>query len=163
MRLALIGATLLISLTPFTASAQDWKEWQRSNPTYPSQQPTSAPSQESPTANGSKSRIFLDQKKTIAAGYEWNREIIATKAGTFTIQVASGAPKSIIVMTAKAHKALLAGNMGAIDKDKDMILVDETTETIYERDIALPVGSFIIMMENRSSSSQELHLRCSTK
>ncbi len=46
---------------------------------------------------------------------------------------------------------------------KDMILIDETTEAIYEKDIALPVGSFIIMIENRSSGAQELHLRCSTQ
>lgn len=154
MRTALFTAVVWMALAPTAVIAQDWRDWQNANPTYPSGQPTAAPAQ-------SNSRVFLEQTYTVPAGYEWNREIVAKRPGAVTIQVTSNAPKSIIILTKQAFDALQADNLGAIDKEKDMVLVDETTEATYRRTVELPAGRFMIMMENRSTSPQAFHLKCS--
>ena len=50
MRLTVIGASLWIFLSPSVSSAQDWKEWNQANPTYPSTQSQSPPATTPPSS-----------------------------------------------------------------------------------------------------------------
>ena len=151
----LFGITCLaLLLLPQEAIAQNWKDWHQSNPTYPSA---------APQAPATKSRVFLDQTFTVPARAEWNREIIATRPGIVNITVSANTPKSIWVVTTDSWNKLQTQPNPQINPDTDILMMVETSEDTYSRDIQIPAGSFMIMMENQSSTPKEFHLRCQGK
>lgn len=106
-----------------------------------------------------KQGVFLNEKRVVPAGAEWNREIIAKHDGNFRIAIVSDAPKGVVVVTSKAHKAILAKQMDSIDRS-DIVLVADTTEKLLRRTVKLAKGSYVLMLENRASKPTETYLRC---
>lgn len=138
------------------ASAQEWKEWNKSNPTY--QSPiTPTQSVEQPS---SKSRIFLDQRFTVPAGAEWNREVIANRPGKINIQITSNSLKTITIVTHEAWQKVMQEANPNIDPQQDILLMKDTDATQYSEEIFIPQGRYVIMMQNRSAVPEEFHLRC---
>lgn len=107
-----------------------------------------------------KQGVFLDQSREIPAGAEWNREIVAKKPGKVRIAIKSDDPKGLIILTSSAFKNMMAGKPNLVDRKKDVILVDDTKKEIYQKDIDVPAGSYMLMIENRSKKAQKFFLRC---
>jgi hypothetical protein len=100
---------------------------------------------------------FLDQKKEIAPGQEWNREVNSKKGGTFTYRVTSQGPFAITLITDKGLKAAQGG--GKISKE-DILQTADSPGPNYEGKATVSAGSSWFIIENRAGKKVEMHLEC---
>ena len=114
------------------------------------------------TASSQETEDFvIDEAKMVPGAAEWNREIVAKGASSLKIQITSAAAKGVIILRTEAFNQMASGQGDQIDRDRDIVLVDDTQGEVYERVVEFPAaGSYTVMIENRSRSEQEIHFRC---
>jgi hypothetical protein len=102
---------------------------------------------------------FLDEKKTVPSGLEWNREITSPKGGLMTFRVTSQGPFAITVVTEKGYKAVVGGGKKGFTK-KDLLLAVDSKNLTYQGQVKLPPGSSYFIIENQANKPVEFHLQC---
>lgn len=100
---------------------------------------------------------FLDQKKEIAPGLEWTREVKSQKGGTFTYRVTSQGPFAVTLVTDRGLKAAQGG--GKISKE-DILQTADIAGPTYEGKATVSAGSSWFIIENRAGKKVEMHLEC---
>jgi hypothetical protein len=120
----------------------------------PRQSPPPAASE--PRSSG---RAFVDEKKEVPAGLEWNKQVGSRLGGAISFRVDSQGPFGVTVVTDEAHKAIMAGVKRPMTKASVMLVADAEGPT-YEGKVTIPSGFSYIILENRSKKSVEFHLQC---
>ncbi len=106
------------------------------------------------------SESFVDQTKKVKAGLEWNREIVARKAGSIHCEISSPQPIGVTLITDSAYQSLLSGSGEALARE-DLILTSDHPNGQFANDIHLPAaGSYWFILENRSRSAVTMKLNC---
>jgi hypothetical protein len=106
-------------------------------------------------------KAFMDEKKQIPAGLEWNRDFFAKKEGTVNFRVTTTeGPFAITCVTDNAWQALQANDMKRIKKEDGLHKVDSKgAETTLEGTVKVPAGRAWIIVENRNTKPVEIHIQ----
>ncbi len=139
-------------------------------PRHPAAAPTpaSAPTQKNQTAPVAVAtpdeslpqlRAFLDEKKQVPAGLEWNREVTSRVGGKIKFRVDSQGPFAVTVVTGPAHKALMAGDKKPLSQSDLLLTVDSKGPT-HEGTVTIPAGGSYFILENQAGKPVEFHLQC---
>jgi hypothetical protein len=102
---------------------------------------------------------FLDDRRSISAWQDWNREVVAQKAGPVTFQMSSQGPVAITIVTAQAFKQWRADKKTPIKKE-DVLFTQESKEVSIKGTVKLPAGPVYFMMLNRAAKPVEIRLQC---
>jgi hypothetical protein len=116
----------------------------------------STPAASEPRSSG---RAFVDEKKEVPAGLEWNKQVGSRNGGAIKFRVDSHGPFGVTVVTGEAHKAMMAGEKRPMTKADVMLIADAEGPT-YEGKVTIPPGFSYIILENRSNKPVEFHLQC---
>jgi hypothetical protein len=108
---------------------------------------------------GAKAKAFLDKKKRVPPGLEWNTNVIAKKAGQFSFRVASQGPFSVTVVNDAGYQALQRNDQNNFKKS-DVLLTVDSRENTYEGKVAVSAGTTWFIIENHAQKEVELHLQC---
>lgn len=118
-----------------------------------------------PEASGTNQLInsrfhpYVDQTKNVTAGLEWNREIYTPVPATISFEITSQGPLDVMVITDKAHKAMLA-KKGAELKKEDILFNANSKETTCHGTCSLPSGPSHFVIVNRASGEVQFHFKC---
>src|SRR5262249_7797522 len=93
---------------------------------------------------------FLDQRKTMPAKLEWNREIVSRFGGPMKFRITSQGPFSVILVTSRVHKAMLANTITPDMKKECLVDVDAKGSEL-ERTVTLLPGSYVFIIENQAN------------
>jgi len=104
-------------------------------------------------------RPFMDKRKTVPAGLEWNVGIIARKSGPISYRITSQGPISILLVAERSYRALQGKNQEGIHKEDLLVDIVSPVPT-YEGRVTLPPGRFYFIIENQSRMQVEMHLEC---
>jgi hypothetical protein len=118
--------------------------------------PVAAPSTTKPRP---QLRAFLDQKKEVPAGLEWNREVTSRNGGTISFRVDSQGPFAVTVVTGKAYNALKAGDNKPLNQSDVLLTVDSQGPT-HEGTVTIPAGTSYFVIANQAKKTVEFRLQC---
>jgi hypothetical protein len=112
--------------------------------------------------SGVSAKAFLDQKKLIGPGLEWNREVVLKVSGTISFRIDSQGPFSVLVLTEKGYKALLSDQPKKLTKE-DVLLNIDSKGKMYEGKVKLPAGASYFIIGNQTNKQVEFRLQCFDK
>ncbi len=104
-------------------------------------------------------RAFLDQKKEVNPGVEWNREVSSRNGGTITFRVDSQGPFAVTIVTGQAYKSILARDQKPLTRS-DVLLTADSQGPTYEGKVTVTAGSSYFIIANRANKPVEFHLQC---
>jgi hypothetical protein len=104
-------------------------------------------------------RAFLDEKKEIQAGVEWNREVVSRNGGAISFRVDSQGLFAVTLVTGQGYKAAMADSKAPLNRS-DLLLTADSQGTTYEGKVTIPAGSSYFIIENRAKKAVEFHLQC---
>jgi hypothetical protein len=104
-------------------------------------------------------RAFLDDKKEVSAGVEWNREVGSRNGGMISFSVESQGPFAVTIVTGESYKSLMAGNQRPLTQS-DVLLTADSKGPTYERKVRLPAGASYFIVANRAGKTVEFRLQC---
>jgi hypothetical protein len=105
------------------------------------------------------SKPFLDQKKQVPPGLDWNREITTRRGGTVLFRVTGPGAFAVTVVTDRTYRALTNRDRKAMRKEDVLLTVDAKGPT-YEGKVPVPPGTSWFIIENQSDSDVEFQLQC---
>jgi len=103
--------------------------------------------------------LFLDQKKEVSPGVEWNREVTSRSESTVSFRVDSQGPFAVTIVTGQAYKSILARDQKQLTQS-DILLTADSQGPMYEGKVTIPAGSSWFIIANRANKSVEFHLQC---
>jgi len=104
-------------------------------------------------------RAFLDDKKEVSPGVEWNREVGSRNGGTISFRVDSQGPFAVTIVTGESYKSLMAGNQRPLTQS-DVLLTADCKGPTYEGKVKIPAGSSYFIVANRAGKAVEFRLQC---
>ena len=107
-----------------------------------------------PTGN-----VFLDKKKQIPAGLEWNTNVVSKSGGQFSFRVASQGPFAVTIVAEAGYQAM-KNNDRKNFKKSDMLLTVDSKENNYDGKVTVPAGTSWFIIENQAKTEVEFHLQC---
>jgi hypothetical protein len=111
------------------------------------------------TAPGVPARAFLDEKKQVAPGVEWKREVGSPSGGTISFRVESQGPFVVTVIKGEAYKSLTSGNR-RLPGPSDVLLTANSQAQAYDGTVTIPAGTVYFIIANRNDKEVEFHLEC---
>ena len=78
-------------------------------------------------------RAFVDERRQVPAGLEWNQEVGSRTGGAITFRVDSQGPFGFTVVSGEAHKAMMAGVKRQMTKADVMLIADSEGPLMRER------------------------------
>ncbi len=104
--------------------------------------------------------VFINEKRLVPAQSEWNRGLVVKRDSSLGLVIASDGPKGIVVMTKKAHTAMLSGKMISASEGTDVVIAADTYEKTLERVAKISAGNYVLRIENRGEEPTEFRLQC---
>jgi hypothetical protein len=101
---------------------------------------------------------FLDKKKRIPAGLEWNTNVTSKNGGKFTFRVESQGPFAVTVVTEAGYQAVK--NKDKNVKKSDILFTVDSKENTYEGKVTVPPGTSWFIIENQANKEVEFRLQC---
>ena len=102
-------------------------------------------------------KAAIDETKTVPAGAEWNRQIIAKNEGVMTYGVETPAKFSLTLITDKGFKAVQARKEAGIAKS-DVLFTKDFDPPSHILRSSVPAGSYWLMIRNNSDTAQQVRL-----
>jgi hypothetical protein len=110
-------------------------------------------------AAGPPGTAFLDKKKQIPAGLEWNTNVISKSGGQFSFRVASQGPFAVTIVNEAGYQAMMNNDQKNFKKSDVLFSVD-SRENTYEGKVTIPPGTSWFIIENQAKKEVEFHLQC---
>ncbi len=104
-------------------------------------------------------RVIVDQTENTAAGIGWNKDVVLTRPGTIEFHVTLQGRFAVTVVTDKAYQALQRSDERALTKG-DVLFMRESQGLQMAGKLALPAGTSWFIIENRSDTPVDFHLKC---
>jgi hypothetical protein len=95
------------------------------------------------TSNEAQDKAFLDQKKTVPARKEWNREIVSPNGGIIRFRVTSQGPFSALLITGKAYKSFFQDKNPKGVTKADVLVNVNCKGPAFEKSVKIPPGSSV--------------------
>lgn len=109
-------------------------------------------------ANQAK-RPFLNKKKQIPAGLEWNTNVVSKNGGPFSFRLDSQGPFSVTIVTENGYQAMKNNDQKSFKKSDMLLTIDSKTNT-YENKVHVPPGASWFIIGNQAKTGVEFHLQC---
>ena len=109
-----------------------------------------------------ESIVFLDQTKTVSGHLEWNREIIAKKAGSINVKVKikEEGKFSVILLTEDDYQ-IVFGKKPEPSNFKPKPLINVDASNFFEKTVDLEKGTYWFIIENQENTERNINLVCS--
>ena len=102
---------------------------------------------------------FLDKKKQIPAGLEWNTDVTSKAGGEFSFRVTSQGPFAVTIVNEAGYRAMKKNDQKNFKKS-DVLLTVDSKENTYEGKVRVPPGASWFIIENQAKKEVEVHLQC---
>jgi hypothetical protein len=118
-----------------------------------------AASSRDPGGEPGQRRAFLDQTKNVAAGIEWNRQVVARRGGQIRFHITSQGPFSVTIVTDTAYQALQRSDEKALSK-QDLLFMRDSEGNEMDAQATLPEGTSWFIIGNKSDQQVDFRLQC---